>query len=138
MLTVVMSLVILGIITIGINQLFISQKKSQLAVEKKVNRLALHRYILTVIDCPSTIAAAPSPCPADTYVAVKSNAAGNPTIINLFSPSNPASASKIGDLSVRAKCAGGHRLVVEAKPTVSQNDPWLDITPQIPFGCVMP
>ena len=108
-------------------------------LETQIDRMALNRYLITAVNCAATKDAAPNPCADGTYVDVMPTK-GVSILVKKFLPENPNAATKIGKWTVRAKCGPSNTLVFEAKLTTSGlgSNTFKDISPDVPFGCVMP
>jgi hypothetical protein len=65
---------------------------------------------------------------------------GSTPIVSTFVSTSPTTATKIGKWTVRAKCGPSKTLIFEAKLTNSNdsNNVFKNISPDVPFGCVMP
>lgn len=127
---------IMGILFMAISRMIANNSKDTALVENQIDRLALNRYMMMAADCASTKVSAPSPCSDGTYVAVMT-ANGAKTLVKKFQSSTPSDVTTIGKWMVRAKCGPSRTLVFEAKLANSSND-FKNLSPNVPFGCVMP
>lgn len=142
---------VFGILAMVISQMLANGNAAQNELQAKTDAAALRRYVLSATDCAATIAAMGGPCSVGDAVAVKS---ANKTIVQHASG---GTYTKIGDYSVRARCAacttcsGGKKLLVEfaklstaaasgfSKSQLSGKDrAWTDVNKGIPIGCVLP
>jgi type II secretory pathway pseudopilin PulG len=137
--TVMMVVGIMGIIAVTVSQMMINNKKESVVLENQIDKLALNRYLMAAASCSLTKDAAPSPCNDGTYVDVKPSK-GTSTLVAKYLPNDPSKATKIGKWTVRAKCGPGKTLIFEARlaATSETTNPFKNISPDVPFGCVMP
>lgn len=134
-----MVVAIIGIVAVVISQMLTNNRRESMVLENQIDRLALNRYLMAAASCALTKSAAPDPCQEGTYVDVMPSK-GSTVLVKKFQSNNPDLTTKIGKWLVRAKCGPGKTLVFEAKLATSSEsgNTFKNISPDVPFGCVMP
>jgi type II secretory pathway pseudopilin PulG len=145
---VLVGVAILGVVAMGLSEVFKTQFRANKELDLKVARMAVLRHLNYKLHeyCPpppSSLGWVPASCTPEVYLEIPSS--GPAPLIKSYNPTSPSTAQPLGELLLRAKCmqvgASSPKILVveaiEAKGLATGNPhtKWFNISPKIPLAC---